>query len=60
MIGGNVSESKSGRIDHVDLISYSVTDDELGNVGHGTSDLERETDEVVFADGNDFERVGQF
>lgn len=56
---GDVAEREGRRVDEIQLISDSVTDDELRDIGHGSGDFERETDDVVLANGDDLDGVGK-
>lgn len=56
----DVGHVERERVDEVELVPDSVADGELGNVGEGASDRFRDTDDVVFTDGNDLNRVGLF
>lgn len=58
MIRRNVSERKRGGVDEIDLVSNSVTDYDLRDVGHGSCNFDRKTDDVIFTNGNDFNRKG--
>ena len=57
--GRDVTEGEGGGVDEIELVTDSVTDDELRNVGHRSSDFERETDDVVPADRDDLDGVGE-
>lgn len=59
VVGGDVTEGESHGVDKVDLVSDAVADDELGDVGHGAGDLDRDADDVVLADRDDLDRVGE-
>jgi hypothetical protein len=43
-------------VDEVDLVANSVADDKLRDVREGAGDLERDADDVVLTDGDDFDR----
>lgn len=58
-VGGDVAEGESDGVDEVDLVAHTVADGELRDVVHGAGDLLGEADDVVLADGDDFDRVGQ-
>jgi hypothetical protein len=58
-VGGDVAEGEGDGVDEVDLVAHAMADGELGDVGHGARDLEGEADNVVLADGDDLDRVGQ-
>lgn len=58
-VGGDVAEGEGDGVDEVDLVAHAVADGELGNVRHGAGDLEGEADDVILADGDDLDRVGQ-
>lgn len=59
VVRGDVAEGEGRGVDEVHLVADSVADDDLGDVGHGARDLDRQADDVVLADGDDLDGEGE-
>lgn len=52
---GDVGHGEGERVDQVNLVTDSVTDTELSNVGEGSSNVLRDTNNVVLANRDDLD-----